>query len=314
MSKVRIGVIGVGYLGRHHVRIYHSLPDVDLVGIADISEKDARPIASKYKTKYFKDYHNLLPLVDAVSIVVPTSLHYKVAIDCIDAGVHTMIEKPMVPTREEAKQLLEYFRDKGLLVQVGHVERYNTAIQEISSMIDRPVFIEVHRLAPFVNRALDVGVVLDLMIHDIDIVLSFVKSRVRKIDAIGSSILTSHEDIANVRMLFENGCVVNMTASRISAHVMRKIRVFQPTAYISVDYAKQKFVVYEKRDGIEVPRGLSDIKCRRPRASRKEPLYLELEDFVRSVCENTKPLVSGEEAFLALEIAHRILAAMKTPS
>lgn len=299
MSKLKVGVIGVGALGSIHAQIYSSLEGVELVGVCDIDEEILRNIADKLHTQAYKDYHKLIGKVDAASIVVPTKIHYPIARDFLKAGVHLLIEKPITQTVGEADELLEAARVNNLVLAVGHVERFNAAIEAIQRLKGDIKFIECHRLGPFVPRIKDVGVVLDLMIHDIDIILWLIKSPIRKIEAVGVKILSSHEDIANARITFENGAVCNITASRVTAYTMRKIRIFQPNAYISLDYVKQDALIYKKLGGKIISQQI-DIK-------KEKPLQKEISSFIECVRSGKKPLASGEEGRQALGVALEIL-------
>ena len=298
MEKVRVGVMGVGSLGIHHARIYSQLKDTELVGICDTDTKKAGKVARKYKTQSFADYKDLFGKVDGVSIVTPTNTHKEIGLAFLERGINVLVEKPISKTLEEADALLDKAREKNLILQVGHIERFNSGIRAIKSIANSPLFIECHRLSPFKKRSLDVGVVLDLMIHDIDIILDFVNSKVAKIDALGVKILTDYDDLANVRLQFENGSVCNITASRVANKTMRKIRLFQEDAYISLDYEKQEAWIYR----------ISNQKITRKKITirKEEPLLAELASFVSCIKENQKPLVSGQEAREALRVALEI--------
>lgn len=298
MERIKIGVIGVGSLGRHHARIYSQLKDVELVGVCDINASRARKIAQKCRTSSCTDYKDLSGKVNGVSVVTPTNTHKEIAEYFLDRNIHVLIEKPITKTVEEADALLKKAEEKNAILQVGHIERFNTGIMALKSIAHNPLFIECHRLSPFKKRSLDVGVVLDLMIHDIDIILDFVKSNVAKIDALGVKILTDYEDLANVRLQFENGSVCNITASRVANKTMRKIRLFQEDAYISLDYEKQEARVYRKSG--------KKITGRKINIKKREPLPLELHSFVECIKENKKPIVSGREAREALRVALEI--------
>jgi predicted dehydrogenase len=276
------------------------------VGIADIDIKRAKKAARSCRCRYFSDYRQLFDMVEAVSIVVPTQLHYRVARDFLEHNIHLLVEKPFTNTVNEADELLRLAGEKALVLQVGHVERFNAAVQAIQRLPGKPKFIECHRLGPFAARVKDVGVVLDLMIHDIDIILELVNSPVQSIQAVGVNVLTDHEDIANARLNFENGAVANITASRISPKSMRKIRLFQENAYISLDYEAQEASIYEK-NGSEISRKKINIK-------KEKPLQKELLSFIQCVKEKSAPLVSGEQGRDALRIAIEILEKIKTKS
>jgi predicted dehydrogenase len=310
MAALKMGVIGIGHLGVHHARIVSSLPDVELVGICDISESQVRKIARQYKTAAYTDYRQLLNKVDAVSIAVPTPLHYQIAKDFINAQVHCLIEKPITPDLAEAEELLSLVKQKNLILQVGHIERFNPAVLEAQKYIHEPKFIEANRLGPYDPRVSHISVVLDLMIHDLDIVLYLVQDRIVSIDAVGAKVLSPFEDIANARIRFANGCVANISASRVSLKKSRKIRIFQKDSYLSLDYAKPGLKVYQKKK--ETVSSLKDIKVAYPRLVKLEPLAEELKHFVNCVREGRKPQVTGEQGRDALEIALEIMRKIKS--
>lgn len=299
MNKLKVGVIGVGSLGAIHAQIFAELADVQLIGVADINAHQAKTVAQRCRCPYFIDYRELLPLVEAASIVVPTNLHHSIARDFLQHNIHLLVEKPFTSTVAEADELLRIAGEKRLLLQVGHVERFNAAVQAVQALPGKPRFIECHRLGPLAARVKDVGVVLDLMIHDIDIILGLVNSPVVSIQAVGVNVLTEHEDIANARINFQNGAVANLTASRISAKSMRKIRLFQENAYISLDYEAQEAEIYQKQDN-KITREKINIK-------KERPLQKELRAFVECVREKKRPLVSAEEGRQALKVATEIL-------
>ncbi|MBL7084834.1 MAG: Gfo/Idh/MocA family oxidoreductase [Candidatus Omnitrophica bacterium] len=306
MNKLKVGVVGVGSLGSIHARIFAGLVDTELVGIADTNLKRAKRLARVCGCRHFGDYKQLFGLIEAASIVVPTGLHYQIARDFLQQKVHLLVEKPFTSTVSEADELLALAKNKGLVLQVGHVERFNAAVQAVQGLPGAPKFIECHRLGPFAARVKDVGVVLDLMIHDIDIVLGMVNSSVESIQAIGVNVLTNHEDIANARLNFKNGVVANITASRISPKSMRKIRLFQENAYISLDYEAQEALIYEKKE--------NKITRRKINIKKEKPLQKELQAFIACVKEKKTPLVSGQEGRDALAIAIAILKEIKTKS
>ncbi len=299
MDKIAMAVIGVGNLGAEHARIYSKLNSVDLVGVCDVVSARARKIARRLRSHPFTDHRDLLDLVDAVSVVVPTKFHYRVAKDFLLRGVHTLIEKPITTTLQEADELLKLAKAKNLALWVGHVERFNSAIRALKELAKQPRFIEVHRLGPFDPRITDIGVVLDLMIHDLDIVLDLVDSGIEELDAIGARILSKHEDIANVRIRFKNGCCCNLTASRLTRERMRKIRIFQEDAYISLDYLRQSARIHRKIG--------SKIVTSRINIKKEEPLRGELEEFVNCILKKTATLPIDQEARDALEIALKIV-------
>ena len=301
-GRLRVGVAGVGYLGRFHARIYAAMPDVELVGVADVDKKTAEAVAEQHGCRAYTDPRELLGNVDAVSIVVPTIYHSDVARPFLEKGVHMLMEKPIAPTYEESRALVELAERAGVIFQVGHLERFNAGIMALAERAQNPRFIEVHRLGPFVERATDVDVVTDLMIHDIDIVLSLVKSEIRSIAATGTPVLTEHVDIANARIEFENGAVANVTASRVSNKKLRRIRVFGAEHYYGLDYIDQKLEMVRSEpdsEGGKWPR----IVTERLDITPRPPLDAELEYFVRSVRTGTPPLVNGRVGLEALRVA-----------
>lgn len=303
-KKVNIGVIGAGHLGQHHVRLLSEIEGANLVGLSDVNEAVGSEMAAKYGIKYFKDFKELLPHVEAVSVVVPTFLHHDVAKFFLERNVHTFVEKPITKTLEEANDLVAIAGQKQLTLQVGHVERFNAAMMKLQTLVEAPRFIECQRMGPFSPRIQDVGVVLDLMIHDIDIVLSLVKSPIKQIDAVGLPVLTNNEDIANAHILFENGCIANLTASRISEEKVRKLRVFELDKYCSLDYAEQAITMRKKNDEKKIVGEELEVH-------KAEPLRLELSHFIECVKEHKKPLVTIEDGKNALEVALEILAKIK---
>jgi predicted dehydrogenase len=295
-----MSVVGLGRLGSLHAQIYSGFKNVEVVSLCDVDSVKAKSIASSLKKIWCTDYKELLKMdLDAVSIVTPTYLHYKIAKAFLSNNIHVLIEKPITKSLEEAKELIKIADKKGLIIQVGHVERFNSAIQAIERFSSKPRFIEVHRLGPFTPHVKDVGVVLDLMIHDIDIILGLVKSEIHAIEAIGVKILTSHEDIANARLRFKNGTICDLTASRVTNDSLRKIRIFQNDCYISIDYMNQEAVISKKIKDKIVSQKI-DIK-------KEQPLKKELHSFVDCIINKKKPVVSGVEAYNALLVAHKIL-------
>lgn len=308
MSKIKVGVIGVGHVGYHHARVYSQLPGVTLAGVSDTDEERLEKAVADFETKGFSRYEQMLEQVEAVSIAVPTSLHHSVGKKCLEAGVNTLIEKPLCADLAQADELVELAASKRLTLQVGHVERFNGAVRKLAEAVRKPMFIECHRLSPYPSRGDDVGVVLDLMIHDVDIVLSLVKSEVTQAEAIGVPVFSPHEDIANARLKFANGCVANLTASRVSIDRMRKIRVFERDAYVSVRYDDQEVKVYRKRDDM-LRQGLDPMSCIEIEVlpvDREEPLRAELASFAHCVKTGERPVVSGEDGRNALKLATEI--------
>lgn len=309
MDKIiKVGVVGVGSHGQHHARIFSQSPECELVCVADIDKRQAKYISRAYNTHHYTDYKKLIGKVDAASIAVPTIYHYQIAKEFLDNGIHLMIEKPITATVEQAQELIELAKSKNLILQVGHIERFNVAIQKLREILKKPGFIEVHRLGPFNPRIKDVGVVMDLMIHDIDIILRLVDSPIESIDAVGVAILTDKEDIANVRIRFANGCIANVTTSRVTPKKMRKLRIFQEDCYISLDYIKQSMEIH-KREIVPHPRpdeAKYYIAAKRIRLKREEPLKLELEHFLKCVRLGQEPNVTGEHAKSALDVVVKI--------
>lgn len=299
MDKLNVGVIGVGFLGSLHTKIYHQMEDVTLVGVCDCYKKRAKDAAKKHHTDYYVDYKDLIGKVQAVSVVVPTYLHYEVARDFLKAGVNVLIEKPITGSLDEADELIKIADKNDLTLQVGHIERFNSAIEAILGLLGEPPrFIECHRMGPFKKRVSDVGVVLDLMIHDIDIILALVKSGVKHIEAVGVKIVSDHEDIANVRITFDNGTISDLIASRITKKTRRTITIFQKDRFISLNYAEQSADIHKKKD--------SRISKKKIKIKKKDALTKELVSFVDCVLHKRRPIVSGEDGRRALAVALEI--------
>ena len=309
IQPLKVGVIGIGHLGKEHARIYRELPESELVGISDLDPAKAEK-AKELGTVYYKDYRDLLGKVEAVSVATPTSTHYTVAKEFLNAGIHTLIEKPITLKLDEADELLELARKKHCALQVGHIERHNPGFKRIEEIAKNIRFFEIHRLGPFTGRINDCGVVLELMIHDLDIVLGLVKSEVASFDAIGVNVLTPFEDIANVRMKFKNGAVADITASRLTFEKQRKIRIFQEDAYISLDYGAQTCKIFRK-NGAEIAQESIDIE-------KAEPLKEELKFFMNNIRTGKSlgnPDTAARNALkLALEIARTVQANQPQPS
>lgn len=305
MKTLRTAVIGVGYLGNFHAQKYALLPQVELVGVADNDSKRGGEIAQALNTQFFVDYRDLIGKVDAVSVVVPTQFHYAVARDFLAAGVHVLIEKPITVTIEEADQLIALAEQQGVVFQVGHLERFNPVLVALEGVLVEPLFIESVRIAPFKPRGTDVNVVLDLMIHDIDIIQHIVKSPVERIDAIGAPVFTGEEDIANARILFRNGCVANVTASRISLKSERKMRIFQRDAYITLDFQNRKILIANKGAGELFP-GVPNVKVDERQLGEADALRSEIESFLSAIRDGLAPQVSGNDGRMALETALKI--------
>ena len=304
MSKIRVGVVGVGYLGRNHARIYSAMPDVELVGVADIDPGAARSVARDCGCPFFLDGAELIGSVDAVSIVVPTSEHTDVASEFLMQGVHMLMEKPIASTYDESVRLVEMAEQAGVIFQVGHLERFNAGVCALSERIREPRFIEAHRMSTFAARATDVDVVTDLMIHDIDIVLSLVKSPLERVSAVGLPTLTRHVDIANARLEFSNGAAANLTASRVSERRFRRIRIFERYRYEALNFIDQQIETVSARPASNG--GWPEIVREKVPVVPVQPLDRELAAFVESVRTHSRPLVDGRVALQAQEVAARV--------
>jgi predicted dehydrogenase len=300
---LRVAVIGVGHLGKHHARILSTLPGAELVTVVDTNRPRAEEIAAANNTQAAFDYRDVIGRVDAVTLAVPTELHHDIALPLLQAGVHLLVEKPMARSIREADTMIEAAADAGVVLAVGHTERFNPAIAAARQFLTDPRFIEVHRLGTFPERSLDIDVVFDLMIHDLDVVLSIVNSDVASLEAVGVPVITNRVDIANVRLRFANGCIANLTASRISRDRVRKIRFFQPSSYVSIDYAAQKV----ERWSLETASGTApSIQGGEITVVVEEPLKLELADFADAIARRRAPRVTGEAGRRALALASEI--------
>ncbi len=306
-DRLRVAVIGVGHLGRHHARILAAMEDVDLVAVVDIVEARAAEIAASAGTRPLTDSRQLSGQLDAVTVAVPTELHHEISMPFLERGVSVLIEKPLARSLAEADDLIAAASRSGAILAAGHTERFNPAVAAVLPLVTSPRFIEVHRLGVFPERSLDIDVVFDLMIHDLDIILALVKSDVASIEAVGVPVLTPRYDIANARLRFASGCIANVTASRISKDRVRKIRFFQPDSYISIDYAAQEVEGWRlvRQDG-----GRPSIQGGSLPVQRDEPLRRELADFVAAVRSKGQPTVDGvagrRALALATEIAHKM--------
>ncbi|MBU2614052.1 MAG: Gfo/Idh/MocA family oxidoreductase [Elusimicrobia bacterium] len=305
MRQINVCVIGVGNLGQHHARNYSQIPGVTLTGIVDLNEKRSEKISTQFQTKGYTDFREAIKGADAVSIVVPTTLHYSIGKEVLAAGKHCLIEKPFTTEVSHAEELIQLAQKNSVVLQIGHIERFNGAILSLQKHIKNPKFIESDRLGPYDPRVADVGVVLDLMIHDLDIIPFLAGSKVKDLEAHGTKIFSKHEDIVKVRLRFHNGCIADLSASRASFGKYRKLRIFQPDAYISVDYAAQRYRIYRKKS--EDAASMKDIEISSPKAERLEPLRKELEHFIDCVREGKSPLVTGEHGKDALALALEIL-------
>ncbi|MGZ3915749.1 MAG: Gfo/Idh/MocA family protein [Flavisolibacter sp.] len=313
---LKIGVFGTGHLGKFHLNNWKEIPGVTVIGFYDPNDAIAAEITSQYGITRFQDPDELIDAADAVDVVTPTQHHFLICEKAIKKGKHVFVEKPMAHTIEEAKTLVKLVQESKIKFQVGHVERFNPAFLAIKDLELNPMFIEVHRLAQFNPRGTEVSVILDLMIHDIDVILSLVKSDVKNIYANGVAVLTDTPDIANVRIEFNNGCVANLTSSRISMKKMRKIRLFQKDAYIGIDFLEKKTEIIklkEEKDqdvfdfDIETPNGTKTLSMASPKIPQINAIKKELEEFVAAIQNNTQPVVNEIDGFRAMEVAHQIL-------
>lgn len=298
MNQLRVGVAGVGAIGKNHARVLGSLGNGLLTAIYDTNQENAEAMAAQFGGKAVSTLEELISLTDAVTVATPTVSHFEIGSKLLEAGKHVLIEKPITDNTDEATKLVELAKAKGCVLQVGHIERFNPVLSLLEKHLDQPIFIEAHRLSPFPNRSIDIGVVLDLMIHDLEIILHLVRSEIESIDAVGVPVLTRREDIANARLRFKNGCVANITASRISPEKMRKIRVFQSNCYLSLDYQAQEGKIF-RRNGLAIEQEEVTVE-------KDEPLKLELSAFVECARIGATPKVSGQQATDALAVALEI--------
>ncbi len=321
---LKIGVFGTGHLGKFHLSNWQHIEGVELVGFYEPNDDTAQEVSEKYQLARFLDPDSLMDVVDAVDVVAPTNFHFELCKKAIRKGKHVFVEKPLANTMEEASELLKLTRESNIKVQVGHVERFNPAFLAIADLQLNPMFIEVHRLAQFNPRGTEVSVILDLMIHDIDIILSLVKSEVKSIAANGVAVMTDTPDIANVRMEFHNGCVANLTSSRISMKKMRKMRIFQKDAYLGVDFLEKKSEIIRLKTtddpsaftfDLETPSGqVKTIAVSNPVAPSVNAIKMELEKFRDSIINNSPTMVSEIDGYRAMDVAHQILQKVKSNS
>jgi predicted dehydrogenase len=312
-DKLKIAVIGVGHLGQAHARIYAGLEQAELVAVCDTNATQGQRIAERHQTKYVADYRGMLGQVDAVSIATPTINHCEITLACLDAGVHVLVEKPISRTLQEADAMIRLAEEKGLVLQVGHIERFNPAFVALQKQLHKPRFFEAHRMGIFSPRSLDIDVVMDLMVHELDIISTLVQSEVVKLEAVGIPILTPRVDLANARLEFADGCIANITASRVSGERLRKLRVFQPNEYYSLDYAEQE-VSMAKLVPAKTPGLLPDIVAGRLDVEKREPLLAEIESFLSAAAFGTNCLVPGRDGLRALALAIEALEKIKTHS
>jgi predicted dehydrogenase len=313
---LKVGIFGVGHLGKFHISNWKEIEDVKIIGFFDPNNDNANEVINTHGLKRFSDEEKLIEACDVIDVITPTDLHYEVCMMAIRKGKHVFVEKPLAHTLQEGKDLVNMVREAGVKMQVGHVERFNPAYLALKEMNLNPMFIEVHRLAQFNPRGTEVSVILDLMIHDIDIILSLVKSDVKSISASGVAVMTDTPDIANVRIEFNNGCVANLTSSRISMKKMRKVRLFQKDAYIGIDLLEKKTEIIKLKQpedvdafsfDIDTPNGKKTIAIANPSIEPLNAIKLELESFVDAIVNNKPTVVSEIDGYLAMEVAHKIL-------
>jgi predicted dehydrogenase len=313
---LKIGVFGVGHLGKFHLNNWKEISEVELVGFYDPDDDTAKEVSEKYQIPRFLDAGLLINACDAIDVIAPTNFHFELCEAAIRKGKHVFVEKPLANTMDEARQLVKLAQESDIKLQVGHVERFNPAFLALKDVELNPMFIEVHRLAQFNPRGTEVSVILDLMIHDIDIILSIVKSGVKTISASGVAVMTDTPDIANVRIEFDNGCVANLTSSRISMKKMRKMRLFQKDAYIGIDFLNKKTEIIKQKQpkdsnvfafDIETPRGKKTLAIANPTVPEVNAIKKELEEFSSAVINNTKTIVSEIDGLMAMDVAHQIL-------
>lgn len=308
-KKIRFGVVGAGKIGTFHARTLSKMPEVELVGISDIDMLRAQTLAWNYNSVAYDNYEDLLPQIDAIVVATPTQLHAQIAAKAMSKGIHCLVEKPITDSEKDAKELLKISEENNVVLQVGHVERFNPAVVEAVKHIKDPLYINMERLGPYDPRVSSIGVTLDLMIHDLDILLSIVNSPIESLDAIGASILSKHDDISNVRIKFKNGTIADITASRVTFERLRRMRVYQDQCYISVDYINSKVKIYKKK--VDPPKSLKDIEIISPNVEKKEPIREELYHFIDCINNSKKPVPSGEKGLNALKIALEITEKIK---
>ncbi len=313
-KEIKVGVIGVGHLGEYHVQKYKAMSVVNLSGIVDSNPERAHEISKRYNVKTYADHNELLDQVDAVSLAVPTEMHFEVAKDVLAKGVHLLIEKPITYELEPADTMIRMARERNLVFQVGLVERFNPAVVKMESLLNKPVFLESHRMNEFTARGLDVDVVLDLMIHDLDIILHNIPSEVKEVHAVGMRVITGKTDIANARIVFEDGTVANLTASRVSSQTLRKIRVFQPDAYLSVNCLKRKISVIRLDVEVENLKDFPQLTHEEIEFPNRDPLADEISAFINSVMKKAAPVVSGDDGRNALQVALGIIEQIESNS
>jgi predicted dehydrogenase len=309
-AALRTAVIGVGYLGKFHAQKFAEIPDADLVAVVDVDIDARERVAKELGVDAVGDYRKLMGAVDAVSVVVPTPAHFEIAQAFLDSGIHVLVEKPITETVEQAARLIEIAKQRGAVLQVGHLERFNPAVRALKPLLHNPRFVESVRIAPYNVRGTDVDVVLDLMIHDIDLIQFIADSPIERIEAVGAAVITDKPDVANARIRFESGCIANVTASRTSLKVERKIRIFQESCYVSADLHQKTVSVYRKSESttgpLNLPISIEQLKC-----DEEDALRLEIEAFLSTVRDGASPVVTGEDGKQALETAMDIIEQVK---
>ncbi|MBU0566592.1 Gfo/Idh/MocA family oxidoreductase [bacterium] len=316
MEKIKVGVVGIGHMGSYHVRTYAGFQNVELAGVVDIDEERAEKVAKQYNTKAYSDYRQIFDKVEAVNIAVPTSRHYQVAKDFLEAGKHILLEKPATSSLEEAEELLSLAQSKNLVLQIGHVERFNAAVNELKNIVKDPIFIECRRLGPKNSRITDTGVVLDLLIHDVDIILRLVDSKITRMNVAGGRIYSEFEDLANVQLIFDNGCIANLTASRVTEEKIRTLAITQPDAYIFLDYAEQDLQIHRQASSKyilsrELLQYRQESFIERLFVHKDNPLKLELSHFIDCIVNGATPKTTTEEDLRSLGITLKILEKIK---
>jgi len=310
-TPIRTAVVGVGYLGRFHAQKYAQLPGSQLIAVVDADAQTANKVAAELGVEALTDYRALVGRVDAVSLAVPTPLHHRIGCELLDSGIHVLVEKPIATTVEEARELIDIAKRRGSILQVGHLERFNPAVVAAVARLSAPRFVESHRLAPFKQRGIDVSVVLDLMIHDIDLIQELVGEPIESIDAIGASVFSGEIDIVNARLRFKGGCVANTTASRISLKQERKIRIFQDDAYLSIDMQQKILSVIRKKDAVAAVESPAQVSIEEESFDQGDALRDEIAAFLHAVRTRSEPVVTGEDGLRALETAMRITELVK---
>lgn len=311
MNKINTAVIGVGSLGQHHARILSQHENSNFIGVVDASQERGRQIAAACKSAYFPSVDDIIGKVNAVVIAVPTPYHYDVAKKLLNAGVHCLVEKPITINVEHADELINTAKEKKLILQVGHIERFNPAFTAAAPYIKEPKFIEAIRVGPYDPRMKHIGVVLDLMIHDLDVILTIVKSKVLSVESYGAKVFSEHEDRAKARIRFENGCVADISINRVSFEKNRKMMVFQKDSFVNIDYAAKTSAVYARKNDVRELQSMNDIEIKNLEVGNKEQLFYELDHFLSCIKNNKTPMITGENGRDALKLAHDILKNMQ---